>query len=71
MALTSTEVEQGIKDILSGGQSVRIGNQSYTRANLIELIKLRDKIKDEESAISSSDDDPPDIGIYLANFDHG
>jgi hypothetical protein len=47
MAITVAEVESAISAIQSGGQSVTIGEMSYSAANLSALIQLRDQIKRE------------------------
>ena len=52
MALTAEQVDSAIQTILDSGQSVTIGDTRYDRANLAELLKLRDKVQGE-AAVSS------------------
>ena len=47
MAVTSAEVNAAIDSVMESGQVVAIDGQSYTQANLSDLIKLRDKIKSQ------------------------
>ena len=59
-----TEVNAAIEAIAVGGQSYKIGTRSLTRANLSELITLRDKLTAETAAETSDLFDHTSIGIF-------
>lgn len=54
MAVTLAEVEAAISVILDEGQSVTIDGQTVDRANISVLYKLRESLRGEEVAASSS-----------------
>lgn len=54
MAVTLAEVEAAIRTILDEGQSVTIDGQTVDRANISWLIKMRESLRGEEVAASSS-----------------
>lgn len=48
--LTSDEIALAIRDILTGGQSVQVGDRMYTAANLDSLRKLHAEVAAAERA---------------------
>lgn len=48
-AITASEIDTAIQAIASKGQSFSLNGLTYTRANLGDLLRLRDQLKAEES----------------------
>lgn len=51
MAITSSQVDTAIIEVL-GGQSYRIGDITYTRADLDKLRAFRNELLAEENAVA-------------------
>ena len=62
--LTLDQVEEAITAIMEGGQSYKIGTRSLTRANLTELVSLRNQLK-TESGSADADSGLPGASIAL------
>lgn len=47
-AITSAEIDTAIQTVIAKGQSFSLNGVTYTRANIGDLISLRDSLKVEE-----------------------
>ena len=63
--LTLSQVEEAINAILEGGQSYKIGTRALTRADLKELVSLRNQLATEQG---SADTDAGIPGASIALF---
>lgn len=63
--LTLSQVEEAINAILEGGQSYKIGTRALTRADLKELVSLRNQLVTEQG---SADKDAGIPGASIALF---
>ena len=63
--LTLSQVEDAINAILEGGQSYKIGTRALTRADLKELVSLRNQLVTEQG---SADKDAGIPGASIALF---
>nr|DAL24349.1 MAG TPA_asm: head to tail adaptor [Caudoviricetes sp.] len=63
--LTLSQVEEAITAIMEGGQSYKIGTRSLTRANLTELVSLRNQLKTESNDASAEASGIPGCSIAL------
>lgn len=63
--LTLSQVEEAINAILEGGQSYKIGTRALTRADLKELVSLRNQLVTEQG---SADADAGIPGASIALF---
>lgn len=63
--LTLSQVEEAINAILEGGQSYKIGTRSLTRADLKELVSLRNQLVTEQGSAADTDAGIPGASIAL------
>jgi hypothetical protein len=54
MAFTKTEIETAIETIINGGQSYKMGDQEFTRADLRYLLQARKDADAAERATNKS-----------------
>lgn len=64
-SLTLSQVDEAISAIMDGGQSYKIGSRSLTRANLTELVALRNQLKTETASSADADSGIPGINVAL------
>lgn len=64
-SLTLSQVDEAISAIMDGGQSYKIGSRSLTRANLTELVALRNQLKTETASSADADSSIPGVNVAL------
>lgn len=64
-SLTLSQVDEAISAIMDGGQSYKIGSRSLTRANLTELVSLRNQLKTESASSADAESGIPGVNVAL------
>lgn len=66
--MTLQQIDAAIDAILQGGQRVNVNGQSFERANLADLWKIRRELEQREQSAAVSGSIPGGGGIVLADL---